>query len=108
MYRTGVTVSTAFTFFLVGQLLEHTLTLLYTRFGRLGGLACHTGRANPAAALTASGRLVQYARLAAERVVTAKADDFSHRIDNFQIFGGSNVSHGLAADHYPVLEGLFG
>jgi hypothetical protein len=43
----------------------------------------------------------------AESIVTSEANYLRHRIQDFQVFGGSNMSHGFATDHYAVLEGFF-
>jgi hypothetical protein len=101
--------SNSFAFFPVAQFFDHPLSLLQARrlLGRLGGLARQAGWANPSAALATPGCLVQNARLGAESIVTSEANYLRHRIQDFQVFGGSNVSHGFATDRYAVLEGLF-
>src|SRR5262245_20254868 len=102
--------SNSFAFFLVGQLFGHTLALFraWRLLGDLGGLTGQAGRAYPSAAFTAPRRLIRHAWFGAEDILTARANHLGHRIEDFQIFGRSNMAHRFAGDCHAVLESFFG
>ena len=100
----------SFGFFLVGELFDHTLSLLQARrrLGSFKGLACQTTRANPSPTLTPPPCLIQHTGLSAKSIVAPKANYVCRRIQDLQVLSGSNVPHGFATDRHAVLESFFG